>query len=111
MAYPVQSSEQRQSQRVDADLPVEISIGSQLVLQGKLKDVSLRSAFIILKGSVYFQMNDEVGFTIQCVPGNESKVIHGQARISRIAPGEGIVIYFTRMDDGSTTRLKKLAGA
>ena len=101
-------NELRQESRVGLELPAEISVGSQLTVQGKLKDLSLKGAFITMKSSVYFQMNDEVGFSIHLTPGNDKDLIHGLARISRIAVGEGMAIYFTKMDDGSTGRLKGL---
>lgn len=104
-------NDQRQDQRVDLALPAQISIGSQLSLQGSLKDLSLKSAFISMKSRVYLQMNDEVGFSIQCTPGKEEDLIQGQARISRISVGEGLAIYFTKMDDSSADRLKALLKA
>ncbi|MFH0753532.1 MAG: PilZ domain-containing protein [Candidatus Omnitrophota bacterium] len=110
MSYSFQSKDLRQDVRVDLKVPVQINIGEQFTLQGVLKDLSLKSAFIIMKASVYFKINDEVGFLIQCTPGNAKDVIHGKARISRLAPGEGFVIYFTSMDHSSEARLKKSIG-
>jgi c-di-GMP-binding flagellar brake protein YcgR len=101
-------NEQRQDLRIDLELPVEISVGSQLTLHGTLKDVSQKSAFITMKSSVYLQTNDEVGFAIQLDPDDDTQLIEGMARISRIAVGEGMAIYFTKMDDASTGRLKGL---
>ena len=100
--------EQRQELRVELDLPAQISVGSQLVLQGRLKDISLKSAFIVMKSSVYLKVNDEVGFAFQRAPGDASNFIEGMACISRIAVGEGMAIYFTKMNDASTGRLKGL---
>ena len=100
--------EQRKDSRVEMALPAEIRIGSQLSLQGKLKDLSLKGAFITIRASVYLQMNDEVGFAIQPAPGDAKNLIEGMARISRIAVGEGLAIYFTRLDDASAARLKSL---
>ena len=34
--------------------------------------------------------------------------IQGMARISRIVPGEGFAIYFTKMDEDSLKQIKKL---
>ncbi len=101
-------NEQRRELRVDLEVPAQISVGSQLTLHGTLKDVSLKSAFITMKSSVYLQTNDEVGFQLQLSPGDDVAVIEGLARISRIAVGEGMAIYFTKMDDASTGRLRDL---
>jgi hypothetical protein len=101
-------SEQRQESRVEIDLPAQISVGSQLVLQGRLKDISLKSAFIIMKSSVYLKVNDEVGFAVQRVAGDKDNFIQGMACVSRIAVGDGMAVYFTRMDERSTGRLKAL---
>jgi len=108
MNYHTRSSEQRGARRVGLALPAQIRIGTQLSLQGKLKDLSFKSAFIEVKNSVYLQMNDEVGFAIQRSGRSPSEPIQGTARISRIAAGEGLAIYFTQMDPGSTNRLKEL---
>lgn len=108
MSYPTRPSDQRREGRVNLDLPAQISIGSQLSLQGRLKDLSFKSAFIAMKNSVYLEMNDEVGFAIQRSSRNGEDPIEGRARISRIAVGEGLAIYFTRMDESSANRLKEL---
>ena len=99
---------QRQSQRVALSLPVQIKIDSQITLQGQLKDLSSKSAFIKIKGSTYMQTNDEVGFAIQRSLENAEEHVQGLARIVRIEAGEGITIYFTKMDETSTNRLKDL---
>ena len=101
---------QRQSQRLSFTFPVEISIGSQITLRGQLKDLSLKSAFIKMSNSIYMQPNDELDFLIQSSLNNGEKGVQGSARISRIVAGEGIAIYFTKMDDDSSTRLKALVG-
>jgi hypothetical protein len=108
MTYPQDPSNQRRDPRVSAELPARISIGSQLFLNGHLKDLSLKSAFIRIKNSIYLQPNDEVGFSIQCTMNDPEDVIQGLARISRLAVGEGVAIYFTKMDEASQNRLKSL---
>jgi hypothetical protein len=108
MPYQTRQNYQRGEDRVNFSLPAQIRIGTQLAIQGKLKDLSLRSAFILMKTSVYLQTNDEVGFAIQRSADNVSDLIEGWARISRLAPGEGLAIYFTRMDETSTNRLREL---
>jgi hypothetical protein len=108
MAYPVRTNEQRGEFRLGVELPARISIGSQLTMQGQIRDLSLKSAFIALQSKLFLQLNDEVGFAIQRSPNDLSDFICGMARISRIVGGEGLAIYFTRMDEASTGRLKEL---
>ncbi|MBF0594793.1 MAG: PilZ domain-containing protein [Candidatus Omnitrophica bacterium] len=102
------NNNQRRDVRVSSELPATISVGSQLTLKGQLKDLSLKSAFIRIKNNVYFQLNDEVGFAIQESEDETRIIIEGVARISRIALGEGLAIYFTKMEDASVKRLKEL---
>ena len=100
----------RQDNRRTSNLPVDICIGSQVTIAGQLKDISLKSAFIQMKSSVYMQINDELNFLIKCSFGENEESVSGVARISRILAGEGIAIYFTRMDDAAASRLQKLIG-
>ena len=99
---------QRQSQRFVVSLPIQLSFGPQITLLGHLKDLSLKSAFVKLKNSIYMEPNDELSFTIDYGSDNAEDRIEGSARISRIDAGEGIAIYFTKMDEGSSTRLQQL---
>ena len=108
MPNPSGSRGQREEQRISSELPARISIGSQLTLQGQLKDLSLKSAFIRIKSSIFLTVNDEVGFAIQASSNNAEDLVQGLARVSRIVPGEGIAIYFTKMDDAAATRLKEI---
>jgi hypothetical protein len=107
MVYPIGSKEQRWESRVHSQLPVQISIGTQFTLQGQLQDLSLKGALVKIKNSVFINNNDEIGFLIGDAKISDS-VIEGQARVSRIIPGEGFAIYFTKMDKDSLSRLKKL---
>ena len=98
----------RQDQRFSSSFPVQISVGSQITLEGQLKDLSLKSAFMKIKESVYMKPNDELDFTIKLSLNGIESLIQGQARISRIAAGEGFAIYFTKMDESSTNLLKQI---
>jgi hypothetical protein len=100
-------NDQRSQQRVNVESPATISIGSQLTVKGQLKDISLSSAFIRIKNSLYLNINDEIGITIQCSANEEDGVAQGLARISRIVPGEGLAVYFTKIDEDSLKRIKK----
>lgn len=56
------------------------------------------------------ETNDEIGFAI---PGDETtseNIIEGLARISRIEKGEGIAVYFTKLQEGSSGRIQELVG-
>jgi len=103
--------DRRREERFAFNLPARISVGSQLSLQGRLKDLSFKSAFIEMKNSVYLDRNDEVGFCIERLSGDGSRMIHGLARVSRVVAGEGLAIYFTRMDETSTSHLRELLHA
>lgn len=105
-----EAGNQRRYQRVVNTLPVLISIGTQVTLQGQLRDLSSRSAFVVIKNSIYLKTNDEINFSIRPDPENSDDWVEGAARISRIAKGEGFAIYFTEMDEKSTSRLKELTG-
>jgi hypothetical protein len=98
----------RTAPRVNISLPIHLSFGSQITLKGQIKDISLESIFVLVKSSVPMTLHDELEFQID--PGNQEAGISGKARISRVAPGEGIAIYFIQMDDASLTKLKKLVG-
>jgi hypothetical protein len=102
------SNNKRQDPRYTFSYPIQIIIGTQITLQGQLRDLSLKSAFIKIKESIFMQPNDELNFVIRRSVENIEDCVHGQARISRIAVGEGIAIYFTKMDDDSTDRLKQM---
>src|SRR3989338_10799004 len=102
--YPESFRNQRETQRASLSFPIQISLGTQITLRGELKDLSLKSAFVKIKTNIYLQQNDEISFAIQCAPANTDESVQGVARISRIAVGEGIAIYFTQMDPGSSSR-------
>lgn len=108
MEYSPNSSEQRSQPRISLDLPATISVGSQLSIKGQLKDLALNSAFIKAKYSIYLSVNDEIGIAIESSTNDVSVHIEGLARISRIVPGEGFAVYFTKIDDNSLKCIKKL---
>ena len=108
MVNQVGSNDQRGHPRVNVEFPATISVGSQLTVKGHLKDLSLNSAFVKIKNNIYLNINDEVGITIQCSSDDASVAIQGMARISRMVPGEGFVVYFTKIDDDSLKHIKKL---
>jgi hypothetical protein len=107
MVNPIGNNDQRGQLRVNAEFPATISVGSQLTVKGQLKDLSSSSAFIRIKNNIFLSVNDEVGFTIQLSSGSDDEIIEGLARISRIVPGEGLAIYFTKIDDDSLKCIKK----
>jgi hypothetical protein len=101
------NNDQRQQPRVSLELPATISIGTQLTINGQVKDLSLSSAFIKIKNMVYLNVNDEVGLVVQASPTDTTIIIEGTVRISRIVPGEGFAVYFVKVDDNSTKNIKK----
>jgi len=108
MFNPTGNNDQRRDPRVNSEFPVRISIGSQITVQGYLKDLSLNSAFIRIKNNIFLKTGDELGFAIQASPEDTDALVEGVARISRIVPGEGLAIYFAKIDDNSLKHLKKL---
>lgn len=100
----------RGMQRVNAyQRPIEISIGTQIVMNGRLKDISEKSAFVDLNNKLFIQAGDELSFKIPFKDNNrESLEISGVAVVSRISPGEGIAIYFKEFTEGSEDCLKQL---
>ena len=104
------ANNQRITQRFNLSLPIQLIFGSQITLAGQIKDLSLKSAFITVKSSIHMATNDELEFAIPNLPADPKAVIQGSARISRVAAGEGIAIYFTKMDEKSTNLLQQLIG-
>ncbi len=101
----------RSDKRVNLGLPIQLSFGSQITLLGQLKDLSMKSAFIVIKSSIHMAMNEELEFQIKDPLKNKEDFIKGTACISRVSPGEGIAIYFTKLDDVSTANLQTLVAA
>jgi len=102
------NNDQRGQPRVSVEFPATISVGSQISVKGQLKDLSLNSAFVRIKNNIYLNVNDEIGINIQCLFNDVPAEIEGTARISRIVPGEGFAVYFTKMDDEALKLIKKL---
>ena len=98
----------RDTQRFNLSIPIHLIFGSQITLLGQIKDLSLKSAFINVKSSIHMALHDELKFNIANLPGNIDSCIQGSARISRLAVGEGIAIYFTEMDEASSGHLQRL---
>lgn len=108
MLHPESYHNQRINQRVPVNLTVKISFGSQVTLTGRIKDLSLKSAFIMIKGGVHMQLNDEIAFTVESPEGSTLEGFSGMARISRVSAGEGIAVYFVNLDETSMGHLKKM---
>ena len=105
------NNNQRDTQRLSLSIPIDLIFGTQITLRGQIKDISLKGAFINIKGGVHMALHDKLEFIIKDIPGSADACIQGTARISRVTPGEGIAIYFTRMDETSTGHLQRLVGA
>jgi hypothetical protein len=104
----MQTNNNRQAPRVAVSIPIKLMFGSQITLQGSIKDLSKNSAFVNIRSSaVHMASNDELDFAIEPKPDVS---IAGSARISRISVGDGIAIYFTKMDESSASHLQSLLG-
>ena len=102
------NNNQRDTQRLSLSIPIDLIFGTQITLRGQIKNLSLKGAFIIIKSSVHMATNDELEVNIKGLPGDPDACIQATARISRVAPGEGIAIYFTKMDGISEGHLQRL---
>ena len=102
---------QRDIQRVNVSIPIALIFGTQITLKGQVKDLSLKSVFVMVKSSIHMATNDELEFNIENLPSNIEGSIRGSARISRVALGEGIAIYFTKLDETSAKNLQNLITA
>ena len=103
------SNNQRQAPRIAVSLPIKLKFGTQITLQGQIKDLSSNSAFVNIRSSaIHMASNDELNFAIEPHAENPQGLIEGSARISRVNVGDGIAIYFTKMDDVSSVRLQGL---
>jgi hypothetical protein len=98
----------RQHNRITVNFPIDLKIDSQITIEGKVKDISPKSAFIEIKNSVAMQVNDEFDFHAKYTQDMNEKNLQGTMCISRIAPGQGIAVYFTEMDEQSSSRLNEL---
>ncbi len=105
----MQEYERRKEHRIKIELPIKISIGSQVTVQGHIRDISINSAFIMIGHNIFINSNDEVRFSFEHVNAEGQKnLIQGSAYVSRIVKGEGFAICFTKLDEASAVNLKKI---
>lgn len=100
----------RKNNRIYVNCPINLKVDSLITIEGKLKNISLKSIFIQINSRVAMQVHDELVFSFNCVIEDTQADISGTMCISRIAHGDGIAGYFTQMDEASTERLKQLIG-
>ncbi|MCA9409430.1 MAG: PilZ domain-containing protein [Candidatus Omnitrophica bacterium] len=98
----------RQNRRVSTNLTIDLQIDQQITIQGRIRNISEKSAFIQMKSSVYMKVNDELDIAIKYLNGDSEQAIKGRARISRLEAGQGIAIYFIKMEEDSIERLQQL---
>jgi len=98
----------RIARRYNIDLFIQISIGSQLSIKGRIKNISLKSALIFSKDRIFLDQNDDLKFKLLLPKNDQELGIEGSARVSRIDPSGGLAIYFTEMDTQSTKKLEEL---
>ncbi|MBF0483332.1 MAG: PilZ domain-containing protein [Candidatus Omnitrophica bacterium] len=107
MQYP----NRRLYNRVNFLRPILIIIDPQVSINGRLRDISTKAAFVEMKYNVYLKRDDELKFKIQMDNEDPESVIEGNARISRIAPGEGLAIYFFDLSAAQTKQLEQLVAS
>ena len=108
MVNQMGSNDHRSQPRANVELPATITVGTQITVKGQLKDLSLNSAFVRMKNIIYLNVNDEIGISIDCSTNDTTVQISGTACISRVIPGEGFAVYFTKIDDESMKCIKKI---
>src|SRR5262245_12415377 len=101
-------SNRRQEKRVASNLPIEIKLDEQVTVMGTLKDLSPRSSFVQMRESAFMKLHDELQFFIKRAGNDLSKGIAGRGRITRIAEGQGIAIYFTDLQKDSIAQLEQV---
>ncbi len=100
--------DKRKEQRVAVTAKIKISIGTQLTVEGQIKDITLNSAFITMRNNIYLNSNDTISYEFEVTLDGKLCIFKGNAYVTRIVKGEGFVISFLKMDEASLNNLKKL---
>jgi len=108
MDNPKAFDNRRHEKRIPSNLAIELKLDAQVTVTGTLKDLSPRSAFVKIRESAYVKLHDELQFFIKRAGQDVAKGIAGRARITRIAQGEGIGIYFTDIEKNSLPQLEQV---
>lgn len=108
MVYPSSFKEQRKEARVNTQSSVLISIGTQLSFQGQLRDLSMNSAFVVAKDSIFLEAGDAITLSFPMASANTEDPLKVFACVSRMVKGEGFAVYFTKMTDSVKEELQKL---
>lgn len=94
-------NDKRKEQRVPVVAKIKISIGTQFTVEGQIKDLTVNSAFILMRNNIYLNTNDDVLYEFQVA----DYVVKGKANVTRIVKGEGFVICFMNLDPVSQKNL------
>ncbi len=105
MAY---NNERREHNRYSLNLPIQISLGTQIVLDKMIRDISTKSAFVLMEGSVFINRFDEIDFKIEVERDGIAFNIEGKAQVLRIDAPDGIVISFKKLEGEALSQLEKL---
>ena len=105
------SQERRQYQRINTNLPIELKVDAQITVQGQIKNLTEKGAFIQVKSGVHIQVHDEFEFGIKVSRDAEKASVTGKACVSRIDPGQGMAIYFVGLSEAAQKELQVLLGA
>lgn len=108
MTYPSSFKEKRQESRINSSLSVLVSIGTQLTLKGNLRDLSMTSAFVNIKESVFIETGDDITLSFNQSNVEVDDFIKVSAKVSRLVKGEGFAVYFTKVTDSAKEEIQKL---
>lgn len=100
--------DKRKEQRVGIVAKIKISIGTQLTVEGQIKDITLTSVFVSMRNNIYLNSNDTIQYEFETTVEGKPYVFKGNAYVTRIVKGEGFVISFSGMDDVSLNNLKRV---
>lgn len=102
------NNERRQHNRYSLNLPIQICIGTQIILDKMVRDISNKSAFVLMEGSVFINRFDELDFKIEVELDNFEFKIEGKAQVLRVDSPEGIVLSFKKLEGDAQAQLEKL---
>ena len=102
------NNERRQYNRYSLNLPIQISLGTQIVLDKTVRDISNKSAFVLMEGSVFINRFDELDFKIEVERDQVQFKIEGKAQVLRVDLPDGIVISFKNLEGEALAQLEKL---
>jgi len=100
--------ERRKTTRVRYDYPVEVFLQKGISLQGEIKDLSLKGAYITGVDLNLIETGEVFRFKIMLKRSKPALGVNVSARVVRKDSCKGIGISFSGMDIESLTNLRRL---